>query len=136
MIEVSEDVYRGLQALARPFEDEPNDVIRRLLETSAVQPKERGETGQRPGADLVSHVGRVPHGSRLRARYKGRQYDAQVLDGQVVWEGRRFESLSKAAVGVIQSTGSSRGTENGWRFWEVEDPTTGEWRPATDYQNI
>lgn len=135
-IEVSEDVYRGLQALARPFEDEPNDVIRRLLDASIVQPKEgERETGQKPGADLVSHVGRVPHGSRLRARYRGREYNAQVLDGQVVWEGRRFESLSKAAVAVIQSTGSSRGTENGWRFWEVEDPKSGEWKPATEYQH-
>lgn len=35
-IEVSEEVFSGLQQLARPLIDTPNDVIRRLLESTEV----------------------------------------------------------------------------------------------------
>lgn len=133
VIEVSDETYKELQRRAEPFVDTPEDVIRRLLQltTRAVVTADSNET---PGADLISHTGRVPHGAKLRATYKGRKFQADVLNGRVIWEGRSYDSLSAAAVGVIQSTGTNRPTENGWRFWEVEDPISGEWKPASAYQ--
>jgi hypothetical protein len=134
-IDVSSEVYRRLQAIARPFEDrEPNDVIARVLndlEAVAAPPK-NGEVGAR--GDLVSHVGSIPHGSRLRARYKGREFLATVENGRVLLNGRTYESLSKAAVAVIRSTGSNRPTENGWRFWEVQDPSGRTWHSAEKHK--
>jgi hypothetical protein len=132
VIEVAEEVYRELQRRAEPFVDTPEDVIRRLLELdSQSAPTAPAQTGE---ADLVSHAGRVPHGAQLRATYKGREFTAEVLNGRVIWNGRAFDTLSSAAVGVIQSTGTKRGTENGWRFWQVREHQSAEWKPATEYQ--
>lgn len=132
VIEVSDEVYRELQRRAEPFVDTPEDVIRRLLEVGAQAPPAAPDpVGE---ADLVSHAGRVPHGAQLRATYKGREFMAEVLNGRVIWNGRAYDSLSSAAVGVIQSTGTKRPTENGWRFWQVKDGNSTEWKPATEYQ--
>lgn len=134
-IQISDEVYRRLQALAIPFEDkEPEDVIRRLLDLAPADKPSTAGLVVDVGADLVSHVGRLPHGARLRARYKGREFEAEIANGRVLWNSRSFDSLSSAAVATIQSTGTKRPTENGWRYWEVEDPDTGEWKPATEYQ--
>lgn len=131
-IEVSEDVFRELQRRAEPFVDEPDDVIRRLL---ALAPGEAArEPANATGSDLVSSVGRVPHGASLRATYRGREYYAEVSNGRIIWDGKSYDSLSSAAVGVIQSTGARRPTENGWRFWEVQDPETKGWKEASHYR--
>jgi negative regulator of replication initiation len=37
-IRIDDDVYKGLQKLARPFEDTPNSIIRRLLEQNGAIP--------------------------------------------------------------------------------------------------
>jgi len=131
-ITVSDETYQRLQELAVPFQDrEPEDVIRRLLNSKTTNPAPVAPTG---GRELSSHAGRIPHGSKLRARYKGTDYEAEVVDGSVVWNGRHYDSISSAAVAVIQSTGSRRPTENGWRFWEVQTPGTNRWKPGTDFQ--
>lgn len=135
MIQISEETYSRLQERAKAFEDTPEDVIRRLLDGngSAVPTQSAVEQRFSSGGDLVSHVGRVPHNSQLRARYKGKQYEAIIRDGRVMWNGKAYTSLSSAAVGVINSTGSSRGTENGWRFWEVLTPDSDQWRLASEF---
>ncbi len=141
-IQLSDETYRRLQALARPFEDkEPEDVMRRLI-ALVEQPAERqlSETTleglssmSEPGRPLATHSGTVPHGAELRARYRGQEFYATVLDGNVVWDSRGFSSLSAAAVAVIRSAGSRRPTENGWRFWEVR-VGDGEWVPGTEFR--
>ena len=136
-IEISSETYEALGRIARPFrEKEPEDVIVRLIREATSHspagnlsaPRQHLPVGSRP---VSSHAGSVPHGSRLRAHYKGRVYEAEVIDGRVHWNGSDYDSLSSAAVAVIRSTGSSRTTENGWRFWEVlcED---GRWTSAGD----
>lgn len=142
-VPISDETYRRLQSLAIPFEDkEVEDVIVRLLNQEKEGRPPSGTQGNgvevnlnTQPSDLVSHVGSVPHGSLLRATYKGREYQAEINDGRVVWNGQRFRSLSEAAVAVIQSTGSKRPTENGWRFWEVRLPGTAKWRPGTDLRD-
>lgn len=134
-IRLSERTMSRLADRVIPFEDsEPEDVIRRLLDKT-----ERDEPGSQPSeispADLVSRGGRIPHGSNLRATYKGTEYYAEIDDGKVDWNDRRFESLSKAAVAVIRSTGTDRRTENGWRFWEVKTPDSNDWEIAYDLRS-
>src|SRR5512137_1337867 len=47
-IRIDDDVYKGLQKLARPFEDTPNSIIRRLLEKSGVlAPEGKTREGKR-----------------------------------------------------------------------------------------
>ena len=50
----------------------------------------------------------------------------QERDLCIVFNGKIYNSLSKAAVAAIQSTGSKRETENGWTWWKFIDPGTGE----------
>jgi predicted CopG family antitoxin len=62
-IEISEDVFKGLQKLARPFVDSPNDVIRRLLEDAEVEIDSSKMTNNPEGYDLTLLVdgdSRVP----------------------------------------------------------------------------
>jgi hypothetical protein len=138
-IEVSSEVYQRLATFARPFEG-ASDAINRLLDAAAPGTGAPTNGGPKlvttgPHGDLVSRVGRVPNGAKLRTSYKGREFFALVRDGRVVWGGRSFESLSKAAVAVIRSTGSNRPTENGWRFWEVQVDGEKGWRSAEKYRD-
>ena len=149
-IDLGDDLYRRLQKHAVAWEDAPADVIARALD--ALDRSETGSGKPRPeqadeevpewqrklkeiiagDADLVSHTGRVPHGTKLMARYRGKEFHAIIDDGWVVWDDQRYPSLSQAAVAVIQSTGSRRPTENGWRFWEYLDEASAEWKPLSD----
>jgi len=144
-IDVPDEVYARLQKYAVPLEDTVADVIDRALgalEAQVAQPREPVEESTKVIAmpevhhrDLVSHVGRIPHGTKLRTIYLGKEYHAEVRDGCVVWSGQDYTSLSQAAVAVIRSTGSSRPTENGWRFWLYhDDEDTGEWRSLWDFR--
>lgn len=137
-ISISDQTYRGLQSLARPFEEtEPEHVISRLVreasEPSAGNPTSRVVSRPANARPLSSHAGSIPDGAELKAMYKGQEFRARVVDGRIEWNGRFFDSISAAAVAVIQSTGSRRPTENGWRFWEVKE-NGGGWRPGTSYQ--
>lgn len=133
-ISVSDRTMSRIEARAIPFKDQsPEDVIERLLDKTE-QDDSGSQDSRSSGADLVTRGGRIPHGSKLRATYKGSEYHARVDDGKIVWNGQRFDSPSKAAIAVIQSTGTDRQAENGWRFWEVQTPGSGKWRPAKSLQ--
>jgi hypothetical protein len=106
-------------------------VIRRLLNGEATKESMRIDTSAASSAssrDLMTRGGVVPSGTQLRAQYKKRTYTAEISNGSVIWEGKAYTSLSDAAVAVIQSTGSKRATEDGWRFWQYHDKTDNEWR--------
>ena len=144
-IDVPEEVYARLQKHAVPLEDTVADVIDRAIDALEAQKVPSSQEPAEESAkviampeshhrDLVSHVGRVPHGTKLRTIYLGKEYQAEVQDGWVIWSGLHYTSLSQAAVAVIRSTGSSRPTENGWRFWQYYKGTTGEWRSLWDFR--
>jgi len=59
--------------------------------------------------------------------YKGIEFTAEaVAGGKIRFRGRSYKSLSQAAIVAIQSTGSKRKTENGWKWLKFIDPETGE----------
>lgn len=135
-IQVSESVYKRLLSLASSFEDTPSDVIERLLDGKFREIPIAPAESPSAGADLVGSKGsRIPHGTKLRARYKGVEYTAEIQDGQVIWNGKRFSSVSRAAIAVIHSTGSHRPTENGWRFWEYYHEESEQWRPLNELRD-
>ena len=96
---ISDDLFRRLQDHAVPLVDTLEDVVAR-----AVDALDRGNgrgpvpvpSGPAPSSsDLVSYVGRVPHGTSLRMVYKGVEYFADVSDGKVVWNGKRWSAQWK-----------------------------------------
>ena len=134
-IEITEEVYRKLQGLARPFEDTPNDVIFRLLSENVSADPERVGVPLKSSVvsgDLITKGGRVPAGTKLKAVYRSRTFTAEIVNSSVVWDGKTFSSLSEAAVAVIRSTGSNRKTEDGWRFWLYLDGSDNKWKPLDE----
>ena len=135
-IHISEETLERLKKIAIPFEDkEEEDVIKRLLDKEFKSKNGEAKSDFSTDRDLTSHSGRIPHGSKLKAVYKGQEYFAEIDDGKVRWKGKKYSSVSKAAVAVIQSTGSKRTTENGWRFWEVKEPGNNKWKSGLKYQS-
>ena len=138
-VKISDLLYQRVQKLAAPLEDTFEDVVRRALDALEARPNGAHSipiaTAQPVGGDLVTQGGRVPHGTALRARYKRSLYLANVRDGRVVWEGRTYKSLSRAAGAVIQSTGAlGTAVENGWGFWQAQD-ARGNWVPLTELRS-
>jgi hypothetical protein len=139
-IEVSQQTMRRIEEASTFRDADAEDVIIRALNqmarSSQISKSGGGEELSWNGspADLVTQGGRVPHGSKLRATYKGKEYRARVEDGVVVWNGQTFSSLSEAAVAVVQSKTPSRTTENGWRFWQIKTPN-GQWRPGLELRD-
>lgn len=133
-ITLSDATLARLKAYAEPLTDTADDAVRRVLDIAENAELKTGSiTVPRPGRDLVAIGGRIPHGTRLRAKYKGKEYQARVQDGQFIWDGDGYSSPTEAAIAVIQSTGSKRNTENGWRFWsEYFDRDEQRWVPTRE----
>ena len=120
-IEVDFDVYKALIA-RRPTENvTENDVLRQLLHL----PKLPGPSARDLPAreDWMTKGVRIPAGTELRAKYKGRFYVARVEDGALLLEGRRFDSPSAAAMSI------TRNPVNGWNFWKGRLPGRTAWIP-------
>ncbi len=119
VVEISFDTYKHL-TLRR--EDETvtyDDVVRDLLKlprlgaTASAEPAKKGWTNK--GVT-------IPHGTELRANYKGDIHTARIDDGQWIQGGTTMNSPSEAAHVV---TGTS---VNGWTFWEARLPGESRWR--------
>jgi hypothetical protein len=71
--------------------------------------------------------GGLPEGLKLHNKYKKVLFTAEVIaGGRIKFDGQVYNSPSRAAVAAIQSTGSPRKTEDGWRWWRFMDTETGE----------
>jgi Restriction Enzyme Adenine Methylase Associated len=71
--------------------------------------------------DWVTKGVRLPSGTELRATYKGQTYLARVASGALVFDGKRFNSPSAAAMAI------TRNPINGWTLWECRLPGQGRW---------
>ncbi|MGY4617255.1 hypothetical protein ACVWZ4_002482 [Bradyrhizobium sp. USDA 4472] len=116
-IEVDFDVFKELTIRRATEATTYNDVIRELLgldKKAVVAASSGGATFK--GAHF-------PEGTKFRATYKGRTYDAEIRSG--VWrssDGGTRNSPSEAAVKI---TGKHW---NGWRFWHCLRPGDTEWQ--------
>lgn len=135
-ISVSDQNYRRLQALARPLEDSVDSLLGRLLDRVEEIGIQSHETvvfsGYRRASDLLTTHGRIPSGLQLQAKYKGTLFSAEIASGAVVFNGQPYPSLSSAAIAALHSAGSTRPTENGWRFWQYFDPGKNTWFSAEE----
>lgn len=116
-VEIDFEVFKALTNMRDSESDSYNEVLRRLLNLRPVG-------GRRPD---VSGTGRIlggrhlPNGTQLRANYKLRTYRAEITDGELLLNGRRYSSASAAARAV---TGNN---VNGLTFWEVRRPGDTVW---------
>jgi hypothetical protein len=119
-IEVDFDVFKALTARRSTEDVTENDVLRQLLRLPS-----RGSSilkSDSPGPDdWVTKGVRLPVGTELRATYRGQTYLARVSSGALVYDGKRFNSPSAAAVSITHNP------VNGWTFWECRLPGQGRW---------
>ena len=127
-IEVDFDVYKAL-TLRRPTESvTANDVLRELL--GLPRASHVSYSAQMPAAIVpptdpgawISKGVRFPHGTEFRAHYKGETHLARVEKGALVYNNKRYDSPSAAAMAI---TGSP---VNGWTFWECRMPGQAAWQ--------
>jgi hypothetical protein len=130
-IEVDFEVFKALTMLRQSESHTYNEVLRDLLglqKTAARQMTERlsgfaAALGPKPNTGFVSRGLYLPDGTLLRAKYKGRTYEAQIEKGRfLLADGREFSSPSGAAHAVTSTQ------VNGLRFWEARRPSDTEWR--------
>ncbi|HEV2816294.1 MAG TPA: DUF2924 domain-containing protein [Allosphingosinicella sp.] len=128
-VEIDFEVYKGLTALRRHEDHSYNDVIRELLKLPVPSLKAQGHDGsslhateQPAKRSFESRDLSLPHGTQLKATYKGRVYTARIDDGRWVdSEGREHGSPSAAARFI---TGSN---VNGLRFWQARRMGDHDW---------
>ncbi|MCG7854114.1 MAG: DUF2924 domain-containing protein [Methanosarcinaceae archaeon] len=117
-IRIDLDVYKAIQQRLKSFNDNPNQVLRRIFELKVAD--ESPSTPQGEGLYVKGVF--LKNGLKMRKRFKGRTLEATVEGNSILYDGRRFNSPSGAAV---YATGTSI---NGWRFWEYLDDNSGMWR--------
>ncbi|WP_428235581.1 DUF2924 domain-containing protein [Gracilimonas sp.] len=118
-IEIDFDVFKELTVRRDSEEMTENDVIRDLLGLDKKESTNKKKEEDK--ADFVSKNIIFPHGTKLRAHYKGKYYIAEIVDGFIVYNGKQHTSPSSAAKAV---TGTN---VNGWIFWECRRPKESNW---------
>lgn len=119
-IEIDFDVFKALTNRRSSESISYNDVIRDLL---GMEPKENINENKNPlgGAPLIAMGVKFKHGTNFRVIYKGKTYNAKVIDGFLVYNEKRYSSPSMAGIAI---TGYN---VNGWRFWEQYIPESNSW---------
>ena len=132
-IQISDELYQKLLSLAKSFTDQPEDVIRRLVDnplsdkrnptristqSSFMEPKKKY---------VYSKGGRIPCPLKLRMQYKGTITNGEAKDHFIWFEGRKFTAPSPAAEYVAETKGALNPHRDGWRDLEYEEPKTGQW---------
>ena len=131
-IEIDFDVHKLIEAERKSFSEPPNDALRRLLNLPV------RSTSPEPKSDVNGHdawLGEnvtLPHGTELRMRYNGRQYNGVILNGKWVVEKKTFDSPSGAASGVAVTKGGRKTRLDGWNYWDVKLPHESSWKRISD----
>lgn len=147
-VEVDQDIYQRLRALAEPWHETPGRAIRRVLDewerlkragepgtaiSAAGQTTERTSPRAPEGFFETSRGVRIPFGE-LRASYRPRGKPRVFLKAAVTQRGIEaygevFDDPSPAGMHAKQQFGASPSASitNGWKFWEYQDQLTGTW---------
>jgi hypothetical protein len=100
---VDDEVYRWLQSLATPFEDNPNSVLRRVagLDTASEEPPR----GKRDRAEQVSES--RPNGAtgRLTGKILTKRWGVNVEHALYHCDGTFYENLKKFPGALCDSDG-------------------------------
>lgn len=114
------DVHKEIERRRRSFKETPNDVLRRNFGLPAIVPDDPDAIQDEPGLSVRGTI--IPNGTKLRGTYKGIQYYAEITEGQIVFNGKKFKSPSAAVMDITHVN------TNGWVFWEYYDAVHSEWR--------
>ena len=125
-IEIDFDVYKALTIRRASPSTTYNDVLRDLLQLGST-PK-NGGTPASNGTPWITKGVVFPHGTEFRASYKGKDYQAHVEQGALVFNGTKYSSPSPAAIAITERP------TNGWMFWKCRLPGQNTWKVADHYR--
>ena len=134
-IEIDFEVYKRIESARRSFLESHNDALRRLLGVKplaklAESPTiSQGRSWRSKGVELLS-------GTLLRMEYNGVEYTGEIVDGEWIVEGKKFNSPSGAAIGVAKTRTGISTHLNGWNYWYVKRPGEAEWIPIKNLIRI
>ncbi|QXE34050.1 hypothetical protein KQY30_06845 [Streptomyces sp. GMY02] len=119
-IAVDDEVYGLLKREAEPFVDnDPNSVLRRLLDLSPRTPPSATARRRRPSIAPLLRAGLLTAGQRLtwRRRNLGEVYTAHVLETGYL----RLEdgTICDSPSGACES--ATHCTVNGWEVWHTDE---------------
>ena len=135
-IQISDELYQKLLSLAKSFTDQPEDVIRRLVDNPLPDKRNPARISTQssfmePKKKYVhSKGGRIPCPLKLRMQYKGTTTYGEAKDYFILFEGfegRKFTAPSPAAECIAETKGAQKPHMDGWRKLEYLDPKTGQW---------
>ena len=131
-IDIDFDIHRMIESERGSFDEPPYVALRRLLKlpASKAEPTSKSRSGIPWADDGVT----VPHGSMARMEYgRGSQlYEGQFLNGKLVVNGIRYDTLSAASDALAITKSGSKTSLNGWLYWKVQFPDETEWRSLND----
>lgn len=131
-INVSFPVWQKIHALRESEHMTEDDVLRQLLklppdsESQPTPPKAPPPNRPITGGIRLKGVF-LPNGTKLHAHHHGAEHIAEVVDGVILCNGKKFRSLSPAAAHSLGLKAA-----NGWSFWMVQRPGEKKWEIATN----
>ena len=64
----------------------------------------------------------LPHGTQIRTKYFGKHPIAEIVAGEILWEGQVYSSMSRLARAMRGDT-----SNNAWVVLEIKRPTDIDW---------
>ena len=131
-IEIDFDVFKALTLRREDETVSYNDVLRGLLglDKTSTRPAAR-DLAENPikafaapegVAGYAYRGGFLPNGTKLKALYKNRIYNAEIVDG--LWindDGSKHATPTSAASHITRTSTDAR------RFWSAKRPSDGDW---------
>lgn len=128
-IEIDTDVQQLIESARRDYNESDNDILRRLLGLADGVPRLAPSPGNVPGAWHRKGVTLLP-GTELRMRLEERVHHGFVRSGKLWFEGRSFDSPSRAATfvadGPLNGWMAIEARPRGWKQWVVLDVLRGD----------
>jgi hypothetical protein len=120
-ISVSLEIYKLIEENRLSFEESHDEILRRMLNLPIPEEQPIIQSDFYLGCSVS-----VPLGTQLRKFYKGMEYRADIKDGGIWLNGKKYPTLNQAANAVSDSN------QNAWNFWEVKRPQDSKWMPLNN----
>lgn len=122
-IEIDLPLHKFIEDHRNDFSESGCTILKRCvgLEANKINLRSLEQNGNDEGSLHLEDSVILPSGTKLRKKYKGTFYFADVRDAKIWVNGKSFASPSMAAIVI---TGYN---VNGWIFWEARIPGAESW---------
>lgn len=136
-IEIDLDVHRAIEESREAFEESENTILKRLLSLVERPTEDIKSRVEANGIPFSEKGVQIEHGSPARMFYERRSqcYEGVFENGYLIVSGKKYSSLSSAASDLAVTKDGGKTNLNGWNYWEVKPPQSGQWIRVRDLRN-